>query len=132
MLAYVNTTISNFTLRKDYPEKPEDFPEKSMVRQNAKLWYKVAQLHLRDLEDVENSIATLRKSLPLVPNRNTSKIPVRAQFAPPDGAHVVNMQAFADTHDHLLTLRPEKAPLNLRMSSLFLASESDANATRTL
>ncbi len=25
MLAYVNTTISNFTLRKEYPEKPEDF-----------------------------------------------------------------------------------------------------------
>ncbi len=46
MLAYVNTTISNFTLRKEYPEKSDDFPEKSMVKQNAKLWYRVAQLHL--------------------------------------------------------------------------------------
>jgi hypothetical protein len=117
MLTYVNTSISNFTLKKEYPDKPEDLPEKSMIRQNAKLWYKVAQLHLRNLEDMEESIATLRKSLPVVPNRNTGKIPVRAQFAPPQGAHIVNMQAFADTHDHLLTLIPEKKPMNLRTDS---------------
>jgi hypothetical protein len=49
MLTYVNTSITNFTLKKDFPDQPEDFPEKSMIRQNAKLWYKVAQLHLRDL-----------------------------------------------------------------------------------
>ena len=73
-----------------------------MICQNTKLLYKVAQLHLRDLEDMENSVATLLKSLPLVPNRNTGKIPVHAQFAPPSGAHVVNMEAYVDTHDHLL------------------------------
>ncbi len=50
MLTYVNTSITNFTLKKAFPDRPEDFPEKSMIRQNAKLWYKVAQLHLRDLE----------------------------------------------------------------------------------
>jgi hypothetical protein len=76
MLTYVNTSITNFTLKKDFPDRPEDFPEKSMIRQNAKLWYKVAQLHLCDLEDMEESIATLRKSLPVVPNCNTGKIPV--------------------------------------------------------
>jgi hypothetical protein len=117
MLTYVNTSITNFTLKKDFPDRPENFPEKSMIRQNAKLWYKVAQLHLRDLEDMEESIATLRKSLPVVPNRNTGKIPVQAQFAPPQGAHVVNMQAYSDTHDHLLTLIPEKSPMNLRTHS---------------
>ena len=53
----------------------------------------------------------------MVPNRNTGKIPVQAQYAPPQGAHVVNMQAFADTHDHLLTLIPEKSPVNLRTNS---------------
>ncbi len=68
MLTYVNTSITNFMLKKDFPDQPEDFPEKSMIRQNTKLWYKVAQLHLRDLEDMEESIATLRKSLPVVPN----------------------------------------------------------------
>jgi hypothetical protein len=117
MLTYVNTSITNFTLKKDFPDRPEDFPEKSMIRQNAKLWYKVAQLHLRDLEDMEENIATLRKSLPVVPNRNTGKIPVQAQFAPPQGAHVINMQAYADTHDHLLTLILEKSPMNLRTDS---------------
>jgi hypothetical protein len=117
MLTYVNTSISNFTLKKEYPDRPEDFPEKSMIRQNAKLWYKVALLHLCDLEDMEESIATLRKSLPVVPNRNTGKIPVQAQIAPPQGAHIVNMQAYADTHDHLLTLIPEKSHMNLRTHS---------------
>jgi len=117
MLTYVNTSITNFTLKKDFPDRPEDFPEKSMIRQNAKPWYKVAQLHLRDLEDMEESIATLRKSLPVVPNRNTGKIPVQAQYAPPQGAHVVNMQAYSDTHDHLLTLIPEKSPMNLQTNS---------------
>ena len=117
MLTYVNTSITNFTLKKDFPNWPEDFPEKSMIRQNAKLWYKVAQLHLRDLEDMEESIATLRKSLPVVPNRNTGKIPVQAQFALPQGAHIINMQAYSDTHDHLLTLILEKSPINLRTDS---------------
>ncbi len=117
MLTYVNTSITNFTLKKDFPDRPEDFPEKSMIRQNAKLWYKVAQLHLQDLEDMEESIATLRKSLPVVPNRNTGRIPVQAQYAPPQGAHVVNMQAYSDTHDHLLTLIPEKSPMNLQTNS---------------
>jgi hypothetical protein len=132
MLMYVNTTISNFTLKREYPEKPEDFPEKSMVRQNAKLWYKVAQLHLRDLEDMEDSVATLRKSLPVVPNRNTGKIPVRAQFDPPNGAHVVNMQAYREMHDHLLNLRPEKSPINLRTSSQGSFGEAKADIPQTL
>ncbi len=117
MLTYINMSISNFTLKKEYPDRPKDFPEKSMIRQNAKLWYKVAQLHLCDLKNMEESIATLRKSLPVVPNRNTGKIPIQAQFAPPQGAHIVNMQAYTDTHDHLLTLIPEKSPMNLRTDS---------------
>jgi hypothetical protein len=117
MLTYVNTSISNFTLKKGFPDNPENFPEKSMIRQNAKLWYKVAQLHLRDLEDMKENIAILRKSLSVIPNRNTGKIPVKAQFAPPQGAHIVNMQAYADTHDHLLTLIPEKQPMNLHTNS---------------
>jgi hypothetical protein len=109
MLTYANTSISNFTLRKETPDHPGGLSEKSMIHQNAKLWYKVAQLHLRDLEDMEESVATLRKSLPVIPNSNTGRIPVKAQFAPPEGLHIVNMQAYVDTHDHLLTLVPEKA-----------------------
>jgi hypothetical protein len=54
MLTYANTSISNFTLRKETPSDPYELPEKTMVRQNAKLWFKVSQLHLRDLEDMED------------------------------------------------------------------------------
>ena len=66
---------------------------------------------------MEESIATLRRSLPVLPNRNTGRIPVQAQFSPPEGAHIVNMQAFTDTQDHLLTLIPEKKIMNLRTDS---------------
>jgi hypothetical protein len=103
-----------------------------MVRQNAKLWYKVAQLHLRDLEDMEDSVATLHKSLPVVPHSDTGKILVRAQFAPPSRAHVINMQAYRDTHDHLLNLRAEKTPINMRTDSQFSIEEAEANITQTL
>jgi len=109
MLTYANTSISNFTLRKETPNDPYELPEKTMVRQNAKLWFKVSQLHLRDLEDMEESVATLRKSLPVIPNRNSGRIPVKAHYAPPEGSHVVNMQAYVDTQDHLVTLIHEKA-----------------------
>jgi hypothetical protein len=42
-----------------------------MVHQNAKLCFKVAQLHLKDLEDMENNIMTLCKSLPEVQRSQT-------------------------------------------------------------
>jgi len=38
MLTYANTSISNFTLRKETPDHPGGLSEKSMIRQNAKLW----------------------------------------------------------------------------------------------
>jgi hypothetical protein len=92
-----------------------------MVRQNAKLWYKVAQLHILNLEDIENRVAILRKPLPLVPNRNTGYIPVS----------VVNMHAFDDTQDHLLLLDMEKAPINFRTSSVHSVPEPGANSTQS-
>jgi hypothetical protein len=130
MLAYVNST--SFNIRKEIiSPKPEDLPEKSMIRQNAKLWYKVAQLHLRDLEDMENSIAVLQKSWPLVPNQNMGKIPVHAQYVLPPGANVIDMHAFTDTSDHLLSLGLEKAPFNLQTSSVQGVPEPTLNVTST-
>ncbi len=64
MLTYANTSISNFTLRKETPDHPGGLSEKSMIRQNAKLWYKVAQLHLRDLEDMEESVVVAGNTQP--------------------------------------------------------------------
>jgi hypothetical protein len=67
----------------------------------------------------------------VVPNCNTGKIPVRAQFAPPQGAHIVNMQAFAYTQGHLLTLIPEKKPMNLSTDSQMPMEMTDTrNVTR--
>ncbi len=131
MLTYTNTSISNFTLRKEMPDNPGGLSEKSMIRQNAKLWYKVAQLHLRDLEDMEESVATLRKSLPVIPNRNTGRILVKAQFTPPEGSHIVNMQAYVDTQDHLLTLIPEKTYTSCNTNSQMMVETNGLrNVTR--
>ncbi len=44
MMAYVNS--SHYIWKEVYGDKPEDLPEGSMVRQNAKLWYKVAKMHI--------------------------------------------------------------------------------------
>jgi hypothetical protein len=64
----------------------------------------VAKLHIRDLEDMENNVAALRNSLPAVIGASTGKIPFQAQYAPTPGANLYNVDAFCDTHDHLLTL----------------------------
>ncbi len=57
MMTYINA--SHYIWKEVYGDKPEDLPEGSMVRQNAKFWYKVAWLHLGDLGDMENEFATL-------------------------------------------------------------------------
>jgi hypothetical protein len=102
MMTYVNS--SHYIRKEVYGDKPEDLPETSMVKENARLWYKVAKLHIRDLEDMENNIASLRNSLPAVIGVSTGKIPFQAQYAPTPGANFYNVDAFCDTQDHLLTL----------------------------
>jgi len=102
MMTYVNS--SHYIWKEVYGDKPEDLPETSMVKENARLWYKVAKLHIRDLEDMENNIASLRNSLPAVIGASTGKIPFQAQYAPTPGANLYNVDAFCDTQDHLLTL----------------------------
>ncbi len=102
MMTYINS--SHYIRKEVYGDKPEDLPETSMVKENARLWYKVAKLHIRDLEDMENNIASLRNSLPVVIGASTGKIPFQAQYAPTAGANLYNVDAFCDTQDHLLTL----------------------------
>jgi hypothetical protein len=102
MMAYIN---SSHNIGKEvYSDKPEDLPETSMVKENACLWFKVAKLHIWDLEDMENNVAALRNSLPTVIGAPTSKIPFQAQYAPTSGTNLYNMDAFCDTQDQLLTL----------------------------
>ncbi len=89
----------------------------------------MAQLHIQGLEDMENIVAVLRKSLPLVPNQNTSKIPVQAQYAPPPGSHVFNLNAYVDKQDCLLSVGLEKTPYNLMSKNVQGILESKFNIT---
>jgi hypothetical protein len=109
MMAYVN--VSHYIWKEAYGDKPDDLPEFFMVCQNANLWYKVAQLHLRYLDDMENDVTTLRKSLSEVPNRSTGWMPFKAHFTPVPGANLFQMDAYTDTHDHFLTLTTRWYPL---------------------
>ncbi len=83
---------------------PRIFPKTSMVKENTRLWFKVAKLHIRDLEDMENNVAALQNSLPAVIGAPTGKIPFQAQYAPTPGANLYKVDTFCDTQDHLLTL----------------------------
>jgi hypothetical protein len=102
MMAYVNS--SHYIWKEVYGDKPEDLPKISMVKENARLWFKVAKLHIQDLEDMENNVAALRNSLPAVISVPTGKIPFQAQYAPTPGANLYKVNAFCDTQDHLLML----------------------------
>jgi hypothetical protein len=65
MLAYVNAR--NYIWAEVYGNKPTHLPEGSLVGENARLWHKIAQLHLRDVEDLEHNVAALRNTLPPSP-----------------------------------------------------------------
>jgi hypothetical protein len=102
MLAYVNA--SDYIRAEGYGNKPADLPETSLVRENARLWHKIAQLHLRDVEDLEHNVGALRNALPTVPNSNSGRIPVMAPYSPRSDSNIFNVDSFTDTQDHLLTL----------------------------
>jgi hypothetical protein len=65
MLAYINA--SDYIWAEVFGNKPEDLPEGSMVKEKARLWHKIAQLHLRDVEDLEHNVAALQNALPTIP-----------------------------------------------------------------
>jgi hypothetical protein len=42
----------------------------NLVRANTMLWKRIADLHLRDVDDIEHHISSLRNALPPIPGRN--------------------------------------------------------------
>jgi hypothetical protein len=109
MLTYINA--SDYIGAEVYGNKPEDLPQNSLVWENARLWHKIAQLHLRDVEDLEHNVASLRNALPTIPNASYGRIPVSAPYAPvASGNHVQQVDSFVDTQDHLLTLTASGIP----------------------
>jgi hypothetical protein len=71
MLTYINA--SDYIRAEVYGNKPEDLPQNSLVWENARLWHKIAQLHLRDVEDLEHNVASLRNALPTIPTPVTAE-----------------------------------------------------------
>ncbi len=71
--AIVNV-MSTFPLDTDPNTAPRNFMipnfsrPSATVRAHGKLWKKVADLHLHDLDDIEHHVSSLRNALPPLPN----------------------------------------------------------------
>jgi hypothetical protein len=80
------------------------------VRANSLLWQKIAALHLRDVDDIEHHISSLRNALPPIPGQNSDQVHVKSPFVPPrPNAEQLLVHPYPDTHDHLL-FAPQEAP----------------------
>ncbi len=74
------------------------------------LWQKIAALHLRDVDDIEHHISSLRNALPPIPGQNPNQVHVKSPFIPPRAnAEQLLVHPYPDTHDHLL-FAPQEAP----------------------
>jgi hypothetical protein len=73
------------------------------VRANTMLWKRIAALHLRDVEDIENHISSLRNALPPMPGQDQDQVHVKSPFVPPrPNAEQLLVHPYPDTRDHLL------------------------------
>jgi len=80
------------------------------IRANSLLWQKIAALHLRDVDDIEHHISSLRNALPPIPGQNPDQVHVKSPFVPPrPNAEQLLVHPYPDTHDHLL-FAPQEAP----------------------
>jgi len=77
---------------------------------NSMLWQKIAALHLRDVDDIEHHISSLRNALPPIPGKNPDQVHVKSPFVPPwTNTAQLLLHPYPDTHDHLL-FAPQEAP----------------------
>jgi len=89
------------------------------IKANAKLWKKVVNLHLCDMDDIDHHISSLRNALPRLPNCNKDQIHVKLPYTEPpisnNKQHLIH--PYPDMLDHLLYLadrprRPTSRGLN--------------------
>jgi hypothetical protein len=74
-----------------------------LVRANTLLWLKIAPLHLRDVDDIEHHISSLRNTLPPIPGVGQDRVHVASPFVPArPNAEQFFVHPYPDTHDHLL------------------------------
>jgi hypothetical protein len=80
------------------------------VRANSLLWQKIAALLLRDVDDIEHHISSLRNALPPIPGENPDQVHVKSPFVPRRAnAEQLLVHPYLDPHDHLL-FAPQEAP----------------------
>jgi hypothetical protein len=107
------------------------------IRAQGKLWKKVADLHLRDLDDIEHHVSSLRNPLPPLPNRRKDQVYFKGTYstvADETEKHLVG--PYPDTFDHLLSLvdepegRRRPASRGLNIYDLY-GDESSTTTTST-
>ena len=78
------------------------------IRAQGKLWKKVADLHLRDLDDIEHHVSSIRNALPPLPNRRKDQVHFKGTYATiADDTEKHLVGPYPDTSDHLLSLVDE-------------------------
>jgi hypothetical protein len=75
----------------------------NLVRANTMLWKRIADLHLRDVDNIEHHISSLRNALPPIPGRNPDRVHVSSPSVQARAnAEQFFVHPYLDTHDHLL------------------------------
>jgi hypothetical protein len=102
-----------------------------VVRANTLLWKKIAALHLRDVDNIEHHISSLRNALPPMPGQNQDQVHVKSPFvqARPN-AEQFFVHPYLDTHDHLLFASEDDHPDNCCYNLLYASEDNQAKARR--
>jgi hypothetical protein len=67
------------------------------------LWKRIAVLHLRDVDDIELHISSLRNALLPMPGEGQDQVHIKFPFVPPrPNAEQLLVHPYPDTRDHLL------------------------------
>ncbi len=75
----------------------------NLVRANTMLWKRIADLHLRDVDDIEHHISSFLNALPPIPGKNPDRVHVSSPYVQARAnAEQFFVHPYPDTHDHLL------------------------------
>ncbi len=102
-----------------------------VVRANTMLGKWKAALHLRDVDDIEHHISSLRNALPPMPGQNQDQVHVKSPFvhARPN-AEQFFVHPYPDTHDHLLFASEDDHADSHRYNLLYDGEDDQAKARR--
>jgi hypothetical protein len=123
----LNLPSRNFTI-------PSFTRPSATIRAHGKLWKKVANLHLWDLDDIEHHVSSLRNALPPLPNGRKDQVYFKGTYslvADETEKHLVG--PYPDTSDHLLSLVDEpgghRRPVNRGLNIYDLYGDESSTTT---